>query len=150
MSKLVRWNPFRDMVAMSEAVDRLFDENGFPVRNGGYRLASPALDVVENENNFVVKAEMPGFAPEQVDISIEGTTLTLRGNVKDEAEKDEGQYHIRERRQNSFVRTLSLPVTVNTEKATAEFENGILTLTLPKKEEVLPKRIAITPKSSKK
>jgi HSP20 family protein len=149
MSKLVRWNPFRDMVAMSEAVDRLFDENGFPVRNGGYRLASPALDVVENENNFVVKAEMPGFAPEQVDISIEGTTLTLRGNVKDEAEKDEGQYHIRERRQNSFVRTLSLPVTVNTEKATAEFENGILTLTLPKKEEVLPKRIAITPKSKK-
>jgi HSP20 family protein len=148
MSNLVRWNPIRDVLSMSEAVDRLFDQAYVYPGNGGFRAGGPALDLVESGDKFVVKAELPGFTPEQVDIQIEGNTLTLKGQLQDES-KEEGEYHVRERRQVNFTRTLALPVAVNADKAAASFENGVLTLTLPKHETVLPKRISITAKSSK-
>jgi HSP20 family protein len=149
MSNLVRWNPIRDVLSMSEAMDRLFDQAFVYPGNGGFRAIGPAIDLIENGDNFVVKAELPGFNPDDVDISIEGNTLTLRANVQDESNKDEGEYHVRERRQNSFTRTLTLPVAVNADKANASYDNGILTLTLPKHETALPKKISITAKSSK-
>ena len=149
MSNLVRWNPIRDVLSMSEAMDRLFDQTFVYPGNSGFRVGGPALDLIENGDNFVVKAELPGFNPDDVDIRIEGNTLTLRANVEQENHKGEGEYHLRERRQNSFTRTLTLPVPVNAEKANASFDNGILTLMLPKHETALPKKISITAKSSK-
>ena|SRR5258706_15044027 len=149
MSTLVRWNPIRDVLSMSEAMDRLFDQAFVLPGNGGFRDGSPAVDLIENGNNFVVKAELPGFNPDNVDIRIEGNTLTLRGNVQEEKKTDEGEYHVRERRQSSFSRTISLPVPVDADKAKAEYDNGILTLTLPKNAAALPKKISITAKSSK-
>jgi HSP20 family protein len=148
MSSLMRWSPFRNAMTMSEALDRLFDEAFVMPRDGGLNM--PSIDMVENEDNVVVKAELPGFSPENVDVRVEGNLLSLRGEYKQESEKQEGQYHVRERRMNSFNRTIPLPVEVNADKATAEFDNGVLTLTLPKNEEAKPKRISITAKSGNK
>ena len=78
MSNLVRWNPVRDLVSMSEAMDRLFDDAFVFPHDGGLHRGQPSLDLVENDSNFVVKAELPGFNPDNVDIRVEGNVLTLR------------------------------------------------------------------------
>jgi HSP20 family protein len=148
MSNLTRWNPARDFLSMSEAMDRLFDQAFVPFGNGP-RSLTPSVDVIENDNEVLVKAEMPGFNPNDVDIRVEGNILTMHGEVKQESEKQEGQYHVRERRQSSFHRSIPLPVEVNADQAKAEFDNGVLTLTLPKNENAKPKRISITAKSGK-
>jgi HSP20 family protein len=148
MSSLTRWNPIRDVVSMSEMMDRLFDDAFFNRRSNGLQI-SPDIDVIENDDNIIVKAELPGFKPENVDARVEGNLLSIRGEYHEESEKREGQYHLKERRQGSFSRSIPLPVGVNADKAKAEFENGILTLTLPKHEDAKPRRISITAKSSK-
>jgi HSP20 family protein len=148
MSSLMRWNPVRDMISMREMMDRLFDDTFFARQGNGFPV-SPDVDVIENDDNIVVKAELPGFKPENVDVRVEGNLLSIRGEYHEENEKQEGQYHLKERRQSSFSRSIPLPVGVNADKAKAEFENGVLTLTLPKHEEAKPRRISITAKSSK-
>jgi HSP20 family protein len=146
MSNLTRWYPMRDVISMSDAIDRLFDQ-AF-VMPSGKSMGAPSIDVVENEENVVVKAELPGFNPENVDVRVEGNLLSLRGEYNQENEKQEGEYHLRECRQSSFNRTISLPAAVDTDKANADFENGILTLTLPKHEAAKPKKISINAKNS--
>jgi HSP20 family protein len=148
MSSLMRWSPVRDMISRREMMDRLFDDTFFSRRSDSFAV-SPDVDVIENDDNIVVKAELPGFKPENVDVRVEGNLLSIRGEYHEESEKQEGQYHLKERRQSSFSRSIPLPVGVNADKAKAEFENGILTLTLPKHEEAKPRRISITAKSSK-
>src|SRR5260221_7141909 len=98
MSNLVRWNPVRDLISMSEAMDRLFDDSFVFPRNGGFRNTQPSLDLIENDNNFVVKAELPGFNPENVDLRVEGNVLTLRSQFQEESDKQGGEYPVRERR----------------------------------------------------
>src|SRR5258708_1302097 len=150
MSNIVRWNPIRDLLSVNDPLDRLFDDAFVWPRNGGFHANGPSLDLVETDDNYVVKAELPGFTPDNVDIRIEGNVLTLRGDLKEENERDEeGQYHVKERRQSSFTRTVQLPALVNADKAKADFENGVLTLTLPKDESTRPKRISITAKNGK-
>jgi HSP20 family protein len=146
MSSLMRWSPRRDVLTMSEAMDRLFNDAFLMPGNGGQAFG-PKVDVIENEKEIVVKAELPGFKPDNVDIRLEGNVLTLRGQVEEETEEGEGQYHVKERRMRSFTRTLQLPVAVDANKASADFDNGVLNLTLPKDEAALPKRINITPKN---
>ena len=146
MSNIVRWEPFRELVSLREAMDRLFEESF--VRPGGRRLApagmeTPAVDVYQTDDAVVVKSAIPGIKPEDIDISITGDTLTIRGETRVEEEVNEENYIRRERRYGSFCRSLALPLPVVTEKAEAEFENGVLTLTLPKAEEVKPKAIKI-------
>ena len=142
MSNLIRWNPRRDVVSMSDAIDRLFD-NAF-IMPFGDNFRMPSVDLIENNDHFLVKAELPGFKPEDIDIHIEGTVLMLSGKLEETKEdKKEGQYHVRERRQGGFQRAITLPTTVDTEKADANFENGVLTLKLPKHEAAMPKKIAI-------
>lgn len=147
MSSLIRRNQNRDMMSVNEAMNHLFDQAFVPF-NG--RAFGPNVDVIEHEDKVVVKAEMPGFTPDEIDVRVEGNVLTLRGENKKESEKQEGQYHLRERQQSNFVRTLQLPSHVAAEKANADFENGILTLTLPKHEAAMPKRITIQPRSNGK
>lgn len=145
MSGLIRWHPSRDVESMRGAINRLFDEAlDWPRFEGMGGM--PSIDVMENDENFTVKAEMPGFKPEDVDVRIEGSTLTLRGQMHQENEKSESQYHLRERRMSSFARSISLPSYVRADEAQAEFEDGVLTLTLPKAEEARPKRINVTVK----
>ena len=101
------------------------------------------LDISENENEFIVKASLSGIRPEDVDITVHGDTLTIRGEMKDEKEKKGEQYHLRERRYGVFQRTVRLSAPVRSDQARADFENGVLTLTLPKVEEAKPKQIKI-------
>jgi len=106
----------------------------------------PNLDVVETNDEIIVKAALPGLKADDVQITVTGDTLTLRGEFKQEAENGGTTYHLRERRTGSFERTISLPVDVQTEKAKADFENGVLIVTLPKSEAVKPKTISIKPR----
>ena len=106
----------------------------------------PNLDVVETNDEIIVKAALPGLKADDVQITVTGDTLTLRGEFKQETENGDATYHLRERRTGSFERTISLPVDVQTEKAKADFENGVLIVTLPKSEAVKPKTISIKPR----
>ncbi len=141
MSNLMRYNPVRDWLSMSTMLDKFFDDAYFPTREGAF--GTPNVDVIENNDTIVVKAELPGIKPEDIDVRVEGNTLLMRGEGTEETEEKEGRYHVHERRQASFARAIPLPTGVNTDKANAEFENGILTLTLPKSEEAKPKQISI-------
>jgi HSP20 family protein len=134
---------------MRSAFDRLFDDS-FPrinVSRPGDELGSGNLgiDVYETPEEMVVKAAIPGVEPGDVDISVEEDVLTIRGESRHEEEVKEDSYLRRELRFGSFQRSLRLPPTVDPEKATASFENGLLKLTLPKKPEAKARSIKITP-----
>ena len=149
MSNLVRWEPFRDLISLREAMDRLFEESFVRPSEGRLALAGAgalAVDMYETDDAVVVKSAIPGIKAEDIDISITGDTLTIKGETKAEEEVNEENYIRRERRHGAFCRTLALPLPVVPAKADAEFENGVLTLTLPKAEEVKPKAIKIRAK----
>jgi len=149
MANLIRWDPFRDMVTLREAMDRLLEDSVVRPRGGlapSEGLATLALDVFESVDDVTVKASLPGITPQEVDISITGDVLTIKGEKSEEKEEKQGNYHLRERRYGAFQRSVSLPAAVQADKADAVFENGVLTLTLPKVEEVKPKSIKIKTK----
>ena len=150
MSNLTRWEPVSEFMTLRDAMDRLFDDaftRPFSViRNGGATWSSLPIDMYQTTDDVVVKAVVPGIRPEDVQISITGDVLTIRGDVKQEDEKKERAWHIREHRWGSFERSVGLPVPVVSDQAVAEFENGVLTITLPKAEEVKPKTINIKAK----
>lgn len=146
MSSLIRWEPAREMMSLREAMDRLFDDAFTrPISLAG-NWSVPAVDMYQTDNEVVVKAALPGIKPDEVNISVTGEVLTIKGEVKQESETKEKTYHLREQRWGSFERSLILPTEVVADKAKAEFENGVLTITLPKAEEVKPKTIAIKSK----
>lgn len=145
MSTLIRWEPAREMVTLREAMDRLFDD-AFTRPLGMAGFQSPAIDMYQTEDEVVVKASLPGMKADDVQISITGETLSIKGEFKEKAETKEKAYHLREQRYGSFERTLGLPTEVVADKAKAEFEDGILTITLPKAEEVKPKTITVKAK----
>ena len=145
MSTVVRWNPFRDMVNMRSEFDRLFDEVMDAPR---LRWQEPtnwglALDVVEDEENFMIKASVPGVDPNDLDITITDNVLTIKGEIKEDETVEQERYHLRERRFGTFARSVTLPVPVNADAIEATYEHGILNLYVPKTEEIKPKRIAI-------
>jgi HSP20 family protein len=147
MSNLTRWEPVREMMTLREAMDRLFDDaftRPINLRDGGW--TAPAVDMYQTDDEVVVKAALPGFKVDEVQINVTGDVLTLRGEVKHEGEKKEKAWHIREHRWSSFERSIALPTEVMADKAVADFENGILTVTLPKAEEVKPKTISVKAK----
>lgn len=144
---LMRWQPFEELMSLREAMDRLFEESIVWPRSWLAPAAQTfAVDIYETKDDVVVKASLPGVKPEDVEVSVVGDTLTIKGEVKEEKDIKEENYIRKERRYGSFCRSFTLPVSVNADKATAEFENGVLTLTLPKTEEVKPKTIAIKAK----
>jgi HSP20 family protein len=147
MSNLTRWEPVREMMTLREAMDRLFDDaftRPLSHRDGGW--SAPAIDMYQTDNEVVVKAALPGFKAEDVQINVTGEVLTIRGEVKREEEQKEKAWHLREQRWGSFERSIALPTDVVSEKAEADFDNGILTITLPKAEEVKPKTITVKAK----
>jgi len=136
----------REMMSLREAMDLLFDDAFTrPLSISGVS-ASPAIDMYQTDENVVVKAALPGLNPEDVDITVTGETLTLRGEYKQETEQNDVNYHIREQRSGSFNRAILLPTDVQSNKAKADFENGVLTITMPIAEEVKPKSITIKAK----
>lgn len=152
MTNLVRWEPFRDLISLREAMDQLFEESFVRPRTGWLAPVGEGtltVDMYETDDAVVVKSAVPGIAAEDLDISVTGDTLTIRGETKADEEIREENYFYRERRYGSFCRALSIPVPIVAGKAEAEFENGVLTLTLPKAEEVKPKAIKVKAKKGK-
>ena len=148
MTNLTRWEPAREMMTLREAMDRLFDDaftHPLSTRDG-WSASTPAVDMYQTDDEIVVKASLPGFKADEVQINITGDVLTLKGEVKHEEEKNNKSWHLREQRWGSFQRSVALPTNVVSDKAKAEFENGILTITLPKAEEVRPRTITINAK----
>ena len=148
MSNLIRWEPTRDFMTLREAMNHLFDDAftrpfSLSVRDG---WSAPAIDMYQTDDDIVVKASIPGFNAEEVQISVTGEILTLRGEMKHEEENKDKSWHVREQRWGSFERSIALPTEVVADKAKAEFENGILIVTLPKAEEVKPKTITVKAK----
>ena len=147
---LSRWDPFREMVSMRRAVDRLI-ENSMGGEDWNQQIEwSLPLDVVEDEGAYVVKASIPGIKPEDLEITYNKGMLTIKGEVKDETETTKGEYHLRERRYGTFTRSISLPAAVKPDDIQASVENGTLTLKLPLSEEIKPKRIAVNSGSEPK
>ena len=143
---IVRWEPFRDLLATQRDFDRLFREAFSPVFGEGElstRTWAPSVDIYENGDNLVLKAELPGVDPKDVEVRVENNTLYLKGERKFENEVKEQNYHRVERSYGSFARSFSLPNSISTDKVKAEFKDGLLTLTMPKREEAKPKTIKI-------
>jgi HSP20 family protein len=145
MSNLTRWDPFREMMSLRNAMDRMFDDPFFGLRSdwGEQVNWGLALDVAETEDNFVVKASLPGIKPDDLDITYNNNTLTIKGQVQEEKDSEERHYHLRERRYGSFTRSITLPGSVKADAIEANYDSGVLTLTLPKVEEAKPRRIAV-------
>jgi len=146
MTNLVRWEPFRDLISLREAMDRLFEESIVRPRAGWLApvgVKALAVDMYETDDAVIVKSAIPGVKPEDLNLSITGDTLTIRGETMADEEIKEEHYIRRECHYGSFCRTLTIPVPIVSDKAEAEFEDGVLTLTLPKAEEVKPKAIKI-------
>ena len=150
MSNIIRRDPFNEMISLRNTMDRFF-ENAFTGswEGRGSWTSDLALDVVEKEDEYLVKASIPGIDPDDLEITFSNRTLTIRGEIKEDREEEGARYHLRERRYGNFSRSIMLGSGVDADKISANYEDGILTLHLPKKEEVKPKRIAITSGSSK-
>ncbi|MGB0386044.1 MAG: Hsp20/alpha crystallin family protein [Ardenticatenaceae bacterium] len=131
-----RLQPKQNVTRFRHPVDRLFDEPFFqgPIFrvHPHFKHNTVPIDLIEKDEEFVVRAQVPGFDPEQIDITVQDDVLTLRSEVKEEKETKEDTYHRREHRSGSFERKVRLPSNVDSDNATAESKNGILTIHLPK------------------
>src|SRR5579862_1034170 len=143
MSTISRWEPFRGLTSLQDQVNRLFDQS-FP-RNSESDLATwaPAVDIYETEGELVVKADLPEVDEKEIDVRVENNTLSIRGERKFQKNVSEENYLRVERAYGSFTRSFSLPNTVNAEAIRAEYNNGVLIIHLPKREESKPKQIKI-------
>ena len=150
MTMLTRWEPFREMRRLHNALDRVMDER-FSRRFGWEDLDEglALIDLYETDEDVVVKAALPGVDADDIEISITGDLLNLQAELREEKEEEGNgnvRYHVREQRYKRFSRSMRLPALVDTAKADAEFQNGVLRLTIPKAEEVKQKTIHIKAK----
>ncbi len=144
---IVRYDPFRDLRTLQEEVNRLFSTNltrAFDDEGIGRGAWAPSVDIYENKDQIVLEAELPGMNQEDFDLSIENNVITLRGERKFEKTEESDNYHRVERSYGSFTRSFTLPQTVSAESATAEYNNGVLRVTLPKREETKARRIQVS------
>ncbi|MDT8318364.1 MAG: Hsp20/alpha crystallin family protein [bacterium] len=144
---IVKWDPFRDIVTLRDRMDRLFEDSMIKARGGedefGTSAWMPSVDIYETEKDLVIKAEIPGIDKKDVSINIKDNRLTLKGERKFEKDVQEESYHRMECSYGTFQRTFTLPTTVDQDKISANFKNGMIEVTLPKKEETKPKQIEI-------
>lgn len=147
---IVRYDPFRDLRSLQDEVNRLFSTN-LPRAFGEEGIArgawNPSVDIYENKDQIVLEAELPGMKREDFDLSIENNVITLRGERRFEKQDDSDNYHRVERSYGSFARSFTLPQTVQADEVTAEYRNGVLRVTMPKREEVKARRIEVAGES---
>ena len=145
---LARWSPTRDLLSFRDDMNRMFNEFfGRTEGQEGTWLAgawSPPVDIYDADEAIILKAELPGFGKDDVNIELKDNTLTLKGQRKHETEMKDEQYVRRERTYGSFQRTFMLPTPIDQEKVAATYKDGVLELRLPKSEAAKPKRIAIS------
>jgi HSP20 family protein len=144
MRTLSRFEPFRGVTTLQDQINRLFGE-AFERQGQESSLTSwaPAVDILETEHELVVKADLPEIDPKELDIRVENNILTIRGERKFESKVSQDKYLRVERAYGSFSRSFSLANTVNSEAIKADYQNGVLTLTVPKREEAKPKQIKV-------
>jgi HSP20 family protein len=144
MRTLNRWEPFREAASLQEQINRVFgnvlERSG---EESNLTAWAPAVDIYENEQELTVKADLPDVDAKDLDIRVENNILTIRGERKFEKKQNEGNYLRVERSYGSFARSFSLANTVNAEAIKADYQHGVLTLTIPKREEAKPKQIKV-------
>ena len=142
---LMKWTPFGELSTFRREMDRLFERffGEFPSLELPGMACAPRLDVTETKDSLVVKAELPGLEAKDLDISVSGKTLTIKGEKKQEKEEKDEHHHLIERSYGAFSRMVELPTPVAPDKIKAAFKNGVLTITLPKTEEAKRKAISI-------
>ena len=148
MASIVRWEPFRDLMSLREAMDRMVEEGIMraPAPFAGWAPGGLAVDMYETDESVVIKTAIPGVNAEEIGVSVTGDTLTIRAETQEETEIERESYLRRERRFGSCCRSVTLPGGLEAEKAEADYTDGVLTLTFPKAEEVKPKSIKVTAK----
>ncbi len=149
---ITRWDPFRDVVTLGEAMDRLFDNSFVANRRSGGREANGSqfrlpIDAYVTPEEIVIIANIPGVKPDEVEITLEGDTLTIKGERP--APQANVNYVLQERLYGPFQRTININVPVDAARAEAHYDNGLLTLTIPKTEAVKPKTIQVVSRESK-
>jgi HSP20 family protein len=144
MTVLTRWDPFRELNVLQDRMNRLFQDYA---PRGEQDLTTgnfvPPVDIYEDEHSVTLKVEVPGLDPKDVDVQVENHTLTIKGERKFEKEEKEENFHRIERRYGSFVRSFTLPSTVDTDNIKADYENGVLKVQLAKRAEAKPKQIKV-------
>ena len=149
---IIKYDPFRELRSLQDEMNRLFMSNysqrGASEEGFSSGAWNPQVDIFENKDQIVLEAELPGMKPGDVNISIENNVLTIHGERKFEKKDEKDNFHRVERSYGSFTRSFTLPPTVSSENANAEFENGVLRLTLAKREEAKPRRIEIKAQGS--
>ena len=150
---LIPWRPFRELEELERRLEETFGRpfpaamwRRLPLEERGW---APAIEVFEKEDKFVVKAELPGMEEKDIDVSVVGDTLTIKGEKKAESEVKEEDYYFCERSYGSFFRSIAVPSNVDTKKIEANYENGVLEVSLPKTPEVKPKKISVSVKKEK-
>ena len=147
---ITRWNPFREMAAMQNAMDRVFEDvwrGDWPTSSRWAGFDTPALDVHENDKAYKVVTPLPGVNPDQINVRLQNGVLTISGEFEEPKVDENSKVVVRERYYGSFSRSVTLPQSVDSDKVEATYDNGVLTLNLPKSPEAQPKQITI--KSSK-
>lgn len=141
---LVRWDPFRELVTMSDRLNRMLSDSGSLARSGeSYSGWIPPVDIFEKDENLMLRAELPGIKKEDIELRVENGVLTLQGERRREDEVAEGNVHRSERIYGAFTRSFTLPTTVDASRIVANYRDGVLEVTLPKSEASKPKRVEI-------
>jgi HSP20 family protein len=144
--ELAKWSPFHEVSRLRDEMDRMWEDFFDPGRRGLRRTAKewiPAVDITDTADKVTVKVEIPGMEAKDIEISLSGDILTIKGEKKAEKEEKGKNFYLVERSSGSFSRSLRLPTMVKGDKIEASYKRGVLTLTCPKKEEVKPKQITI-------
>jgi HSP20 family protein len=145
--ELIRWNPMRDMFSLRHPMNHLFDDVFRPVVRGDSKLSmwdwNPTVDIYDNDENIVIKAELPGIEKKDIVIDVKDGVLTLKGERSFDNEVKEKKYYHRERTFGKFERVFRLPAKVDPEKISADYKDGVLKIEIPKPEEQKPKQITV-------
>ena len=147
MMNLVKWNPWREMPAMPDRLNRFFDDPFFSIgrmaEDSGLGMWNPAVDLYEKDDHFMIKAELPGVDKNDINIDLKDRLLTLSGERTHDKEVNEENYYRRERSYGKFQRAFSLPADVDSDKIEAEFKDGVLQIKVPKPEGRKAKKVTI-------
>jgi HSP20 family protein len=146
MAMLTRWDPFRELSTIQDRMNRLFQDAYSPNREEGLSTAAfaPAADVYEDENHVTLKLEVPGIDEKDLDIRVENNTLIIKGERKFEKDEKEENFRRVERQYGSFVRSFTLPSTMDSDNINASYDKGVLSITIPKRAEAKPKQIQVS------
>ena len=139
MNVLTRWDPLQEVLDMRRAMDQIMQRTA----TDGQQQFDLAMDIYETPDSYEIEAAMPGVKPDDVEITLNNNVLTIRGELRAEEEKEDKNYHLRERRVGAFIRSITLPSSINADAIEAQYDNGVLRLRLPKAEEGKPKRIEV-------